>query len=51
MDAVVAEIHRSNPDTHVTVGYSDTGDLQQGLPGELRAGDGPADSGDRSEPA
>ncbi|WP_109032489.1 hypothetical protein [Streptomyces rubrogriseus] len=29
MDAVVAEFHRLNPDTHVTVDYSDTGDLQQ----------------------
>lgn len=41
MDAVVAEFHRLNPDTHVTVDYSDTGDLQQELPGALRAGDGP----------
>src|SRR5690606_39796870 len=41
MDAVVAECHRLNPDTHVTVDYSDTGDLQQKLPGRLRAGDGP----------
>ncbi|MFC8063814.1 ABC transporter substrate-binding protein [Streptomyces sp. NPDC057293] len=41
VDAVVAEFHRLNHDTHITVDYSDTGDLQQGLPGELRAGDGP----------
>lgn len=41
MDAVVAEFHRLDPGTHVTVDHSDTGDLQQELPGELRAGDGP----------
>jgi raffinose/stachyose/melibiose transport system substrate-binding protein len=41
MDAVVAEFHRLHPDTHITVDYSDAGDLQQELPGELRAGGGP----------
>ncbi|MER7195443.1 ABC transporter substrate-binding protein [Streptomyces flaveolus] len=41
MDAVVADFHRLNPDTHVTVTYADTGALQQELPDELRAGDGP----------
>jgi raffinose/stachyose/melibiose transport system substrate-binding protein len=41
MDTVVAEFHRLNPDTHVTVDYVDAGALQQELPGDLRAGKGP----------